>query len=417
MSTIAKRQITVETLLAEACGHCVAISGQNFSGRTRLLKSGVNSPAAKISRPSAYIGPEVYTSVSSLSVTVRDELELHLSGSPHRESVWDLLDQWGLVSHLEQNPFTLSGGEQAALALLCKLALSPSALAIDCAFEQLDLEKKSATLAVLSSGEFGDTATLLADNRLSEVGICCKICPVNDYQLTDIEDCLPLESFQPDALKIVAPTTSGSLKLHQVSFRYKHSAAPVLRRIDCELEPGHIYHLQGKNGAGKSTLARLLCGVLRCQSGRVEFADREIDPWKKPGQIVAYHFQNPDMQLFATTVQEELNVGIRPKDHPVPDDILSSSGLAHVLQCHPMDLPFVSRKRLAMLAILTRDVPWLVIDEPTLGQDDKTCSRIARLLESKASTGVGIILITHSAEFVKTLPVTPLMLHDGDLSM
>ncbi len=413
MSYAAVQQSTVETLLGDARGRCVAITGQNLSGRTRLLQRAVNINRGQSARPCAYIGPEIYTGISSLSMTVRDELELHLTGSPHRESVWRLLDEWGLISHLDQNPFTLSGGEQAALVLLCKLALNPTVLAIDCAFEQLDLNKKSATLAVLASGEFGDTATLLADNRLSEASDCRELRHISGYQLAEIEDKLPLQSINPDALKTAPPKNSGPLRLRRLSFRYKNSIDAALRGIDCDLEPGRIYHLRGKNGAGKSTLARLLCGVLRSESGTIEFANRKINPWKHPGQIAAYHFQNPDMQLFATTVQEELNAGIRAIHQPVPDDVLASCGFADVLRCHPMDLPFVIRKRLALFAVLTRDVPWLVIDEPTIGQDDATCSSIARILESKAESGMGIILITHSEEFPKRLPVTALMLENG----
>jgi ABC-type transport system involved in cytochrome bd biosynthesis fused ATPase/permease subunit len=80
-----------------------------------------------------------------------------------------------------------------------------------------------------------------------------------------------------------------------------------------------------------------------------------------------------------------------------------------------MDLPYVSRKRLALFAGLIRDVPWLVIDEPTIGQDDASCSHIAQILESKAKCGTGVILITHSEEFPKRFPVTSLTLQNGVL--
>jgi energy-coupling factor transporter ATP-binding protein EcfA2 len=408
---------TIETLLAHARGRCVALTGPNFSGRSRLLQSLVNGHDSHNGRPSAYVGPEIYTSISSLALTVRDELELHLTGSPHREAISQLLDEWRIAPHLDQNPFSLSGGEQAALVLLCKLALNPVALAIDCAFEQLDPDKKAATLAVLESGEFGGTGTLLADNRFSEATLCREVRSVSGFPLPQIKDKLPLEPLSFAPLHTHAPHNPGPLKLSGVTFRYKNTAAPALRSLECELQPGHIYHLRGKNGAGKSTLARLLCGVLPCRTGRIQFCNRDINPWKNPGQLVAYHFQNPDMQLFATTVQEELNAGIRPAKEPVPQDILQSSGFAQVLQRHPMDLPFVSRKRLALLSVLTRGTPWMVIDEPTIGQDDSACSAIARMLAIKAERGTGIILITHSEGLPKSLPATTLMLQNGTLTM
>ena len=406
---------TAETLLTDARGRCVALAGQNFSGRSRLLQGATNSFRPRNPRASVYVGPEIYTSISSLGMTVRDEFELHLTGSPHREAVWRLLEEWGLLPHLGQNPFTLSGGEQAALVLLCKLALNPVTLAIDCAFEQLDPDKKAATLAVLESGEFGDTATLLSDNRLSEAALCRDVRSVNGFPLPEIKCELPLDPLRANVLDPEPPKAPGTLNLSGVTFRYKNSSESALRGIDCDLEPGRIYHLRGKNGAGKSTLARLLCGVLSHQEGRIQFRGRDINPWKNPGQTVAYHFQNPDMQMFATTVQEEFNAGVRRSDQLVPSDILQASGLTRVLQSHPMDLPFVSRKRLALICVLARNSPWVVVDEPTIGQDDVSCSVIANMLRAKADRGTGIILITHSERLPNSLHACPLMLQGGIL--
>lgn len=412
-SATAQSRNDIESLLADARSRCVAVAGSNFSGRTRLLQGFLNNSYQQNSRPLAYVGPEIYTSISSLCLTVRDELELHLTGSPHRDAIWRLLDEWGLVPHLDQNPFTLSGGEQAGLVLLCKLALNPAVLLIDCAFEQLDPDKKAATLAVLDSGEFGNTATLLADNRLSESTFIHDIRPVAGYSLPDIKDKLPLEPIQADSLHTKTPGNLGALRLCNVGFRYKNSAELALREINFEFEPGQIYHLRGKNGAGKSTLARLLCGVLPCQSGKIFFGNREIIPWKNPGRIVAYHFQNPDMQLFATTIREELNAGIRPARADVPQDVLKASGFTQMTRIHPMDLPFVSRKRLALFSVLARNTPWLIIDEPTIGQDDITCAAIANILNSLAKSGIGVILITHSEQLPKVLQARTVILQKG----
>lgn len=404
-----------KTLLADASGRCVGIVGSNFSGRTRLLQSTANDSPLPHIRPCVYIGPEVYTSISSLGTTVRDELDLHLTRSPHREAVSVLLDRWGLSSHLNQNPFTLSGGEQAALVLLCKLGLDPRTLAIDCAFEQLDQDKRAATMAVLDSGDFRNTATLLSDNRFSEAPFCTDVRAINAFDLPQLHSKLPLKPLRGDILQFLPPETSGNLQLCDVTFNYRRSHIAALRSISYDFKPGHIYHLRGGNGAGKSTLARLLCGVLSCQNGKIQYKGRDIHPWKHPGQVVAYHFQNPDVQLFSSTVQGEFNAGIRPATHPVPSDVLEASGFADVLQRHPMDLPFVSRKRLALISVMARDTPWVVVDEPTIGQDDISCSAIASILTSKAKCGAGIILISHSLHLLKLLKHQSITLHEGSL--
>ena len=119
------------------------------------------------------------------------------------------------------------------------------------------------------------------------------------------------------------------------------------------------------------------------------------------------------MQLFATTIQEELNAGIRPARADVPQDVLKASGFTQMTGFHPMDLPFVSRKRLALFSVLARNTPWLIIDEPTIGQDDITCAAIAKILNSLAKSGVGVILITHSEQLPNVLQARTVILQKG----
>ena len=95
---------------------------------------------------------------------------------------------------------------------------------------------------------------------------------------------------------------------------------------------------------------------------------------------------------------------------------LQALGLGTVSSSHPLDLPYVLIKRVALAATLAMGSGWIIIDEPTLGQDAIAASAIAQILCSLAAQGVGVIVITHSAEFRNTLDGIELAVSRGTIS-
>jgi energy-coupling factor transport system ATP-binding protein len=113
-----------------------------------------------------------------------------------------------------------------------------------------------------------------------------------------------------------------------------------------------------------------------------------MKPWKSPGQFVGYHFQNPTFQLFAHTVRHQL--ANDTCDVSLPEEF----GLAGMLDVHPLDLPYVLRKRLAIATTIGRQRDCVVFDEPTLGQDANATDAISTILQN-----IGGLRITHSFAF------------------
>src|SRR5262249_12173282 len=113
----------------------------------------------------------------------------------------------------------------------------------------------------------------------------------------------------------MTPNRQGMLSLDGIRFRYRGSSKDVIINASFNLEPGRVYVLEGLNGSGKSTLSKLLAGVLQPTHGEIRFAGRPSSPWKTPGRIVGYHFQNPDLQIFSTTVEEEIGMSVSNNDH------------------------------------------------------------------------------------------------------
>jgi energy-coupling factor transport system ATP-binding protein len=135
---------------------------------------------------------------------------------------------------------------------------------------------------------------------------------------------------------------------------------------------------------------------------------------------VAYHFQNPDLQLFSTTVWSEVLAGPRAlgcseeeasrragralSQLAIPDDFRGA---------HPLDLPFALRKRLALAATISAGTPWIILDEPSLAQDAGNTTAIRFLLTGLAQAGMGVIVISHSRLLTGNLCDHIVTLSDG----
>lgn len=414
-STLNKQQLTT-------------IDGLNFSGRTYLLRlmTGLEtdaegrSPADDIlQQGAAYIGPEIYNAISGLAPTVEEELNIHMTGSRYRKELEEINETLGLNELKQRNPVTLSGGEQAMLTLSCALGLSPGHMAIDSAFEQVSKENRKLLMDWIMRGTFSQTLFFLADNRLSEYSEIRETVSIPDHMGTpEKERQLPLASLKEDMELPLQIQDAVALKLDHLDFKYPQGPH-VIRDFNLTLEPGRIYTLTGKNGAGKSTLAKLLCGVLKPDHGHIRLNQEIYDAWSNPGRQVGYHFQNPDLQLFSTQVEDEISAG--PRAQQVEESqvkvrteaLMTAFGLSGIRAAHPLEMPFVIRKRIALAATLAMGCPWLILDEPTLGQDNTSVLAIKSMIEQMSARGFGIVVISHSQWFRSLLDAEEIKLGDG----
>lgn len=390
--------ISVEAVADGKMGRFVWLTGKNFSGRSAVLHEAcahyANSLGAAISIP-----PEIHNAISGLLPAVQEEILLHVGSREQVPGFWSLAEEWGLLRFSERDPFTLSGGEQSMLVVLCKLALKPKLLALDGALEQLDPDNLRKVLNLFSSG--GSLPELpriiLTHNSLLPENGAEPIWQVPAVAIANVQRQTPppqleVTGFEPP--RVLEPST---IHLVDFAFRYRRGAT-VFRNLNLRLESGRIYRLVGPNGSGKSTLARLLTGVLRPTHGEIRVNGKMFDSYSRPGTLARLHFQSPDSQLFESTVSDELNSLSAIAAHAAA----RFAGLNGFLDQHPFDLPFVLRKRLALTLILNTPAPWLIFDEPTLGQDEDARAVIGHALRRLAASGHGVILISHNAEFARS---------------
>lgn len=181
----------------------------------------------------------------------------------------------------------------------------------------------------------------------------------------------------------------------------------ALDGVDVELETGEKVAIVGQNGAGKTTLVKHLNGLLRPDSGRVMVGD--IDTRETTvaslARHVGYVFQNPDDQLFTRTVRQEVRVGPanlgfeEPTVDALADRAIEAIGLERVAEENPYDIQPSLRKLVAIAAVMAMDTDFVVLDEPTTGQDGAGTARIGGIVTTLAEDGKSVIAITHDIDF------------------
>jgi len=400
--------MNIDAVLTSHPGNPIVLEGDNFSGRTDLLRRCV-ADRSQQGDQAIYLGSCVHRYLSSLMPSVHDELYIHALGARHEKSLFRFAESFGLTRCFSQSPFVLSGGEQVLLTILAKLALEPDVLALDGTLAELDQVNKIRIVQMLRASPIAEkTSTLLTENgyaadRMEDLPIRRSVGEFVTTSRTPPRFCASDFCFIPSI-------NTGCLEAKGIYFGYR-AGSLILRDVCFRLQPGCIYSFEGGNGVGKSTLAQILVGALPLHRGSISFNGRVLNPWKNPGQTVVMHMQNPDFQLFSDSVYKELS--------DLPDFSSGSAarlaGVEDLMTEHPFDLPFVLRKRLTFSIIAHLKRPWFIFDEPTVGQDIQTCDQMVAVLRKMARNGAGIIVISHSQEFIRRLETKRLWLEDGSI--
>jgi cobalt/nickel transport system ATP-binding protein len=184
----------------------------------------------------------------------------------------------------------------------------------------------------------------------------------------------------------------------------------ALENVNFHAEKGKIVALLGPNGAGKSTLFLHFNGILEPTSGTVKIDGENVSYKKKDlmkvRQKVGIVFQNPDDQLFAPTVMEDvafgpMNMGLSKEEVDLRvKESLEKVGMAGFEKKPPHHLSGGQKKRVAIAGILAMNPKIMVLDEPTSGLDPKGASHILKLLYQLNKEGMTIVISTHDVDLV-----------------
>ncbi|MDD1774433.1 MAG: ATP-binding cassette domain-containing protein [Methanobacterium sp.] len=214
------------------------------------------------------------------------------------------------------------------------------------------------------------------------------------------------------------------IETRKLTYHYP-DGTKALEDVDFNAAKGKIIALLGPNGAGKSTLFLHFNGILRPTSGTVQVNGESLKYDKKNlikiRQRVGIVFQNPDDQLFAPTVIEDvafgpMNIGLTEVEvEKRVKEALSKVGMEGYEKKAPHHLSGGQKKRVAIAGILAMKPEIMVLDEPTSGLDPKGASQILRLLYQLNKEGMTIVISTHDVDLVPLYAFSVYIISDGKI--
>lgn len=236
--------------------------------------------------------------------------------------------------------------------------------------------------------------------------------PAEDIPITLAEAIKVLPRWQADRVsehRVVADAQQGSSIIEARELGHVYPGGVIaLREVTLSIGAGEFVAVLGRNGAGKTTFARHLNGLLRPTSGDLVIAGESASK-KQVSELarnVGYVFQNPDHQIFANSVRDEVGYGLKnlgwEPDRIVErvDAVLEQVGMRGLADKHPFNLGKGQRQRLAVASVLALEPQVLVIDEPTTGQDWLGARAMMSLVRELNEAGHTIMMITHDMALV-----------------
>ena len=216
------------------------------------------------------------------------------------------------------------------------------------------------------------------------------------------------------------------IEVKNVTYEYtdEEKTFAAVKNLSLNIERGSFTVILGHNGSGKSTLAKMLNGLNKPTSGDV-FADgintkdeeTEIEVKRKVGMV----FQNPDHQIIASIVEEDVafgpeNLGIPPEEiEKRVEDALKAVDMWEFRKSTPHHLSGGQKQRIAIAGIIAMQPECLVLDEPTAMLDPKGRAEIISTLHRlNQDKGITVVLITHYMEEAENADRV-IVMNDGEI--
>lgn len=399
------------------------------------------------------------------NMTVAEEVAFGLEGRavpPQQigERVQRALASVGLTGLEQRAPWQLSGGQQKRLAIASILAMQPPILVLDEPMAGLDPAGRREVAALLADLKRTTGATVIVTEKDAEFVArwAERVAVLADGQiaLAEAPDALFQQTERLHALGVAAPqmaelaarlraegedaafltaaagaawaarhrpaawpaqpataTTPApelptsqkatpAVAVEAVSFAYP-GGAPALAGLSLTVQPGEFVALVGPNGGGKSTLARHINGLLRPQQGAVALFGQP-SAGRSVGELarsVGYVFQNPDRQIFAATVREEVAFG--PRNLGLAGqaltqrvtEALAAFDLTALAEAPPAVLGYGLRRLVTLASVWAMQPAIWLLDEPTTGLDARLTGLLMERLHTLHSSGHTVLFITH----------------------
>ena len=454
--------------------------GGRLSGQ--VLIHGLNTKETGISELATKVGivledPETQLFTTSVKSEVAFGPEnLSLPPDEIEERVRWALEAVRLSGYEERLPSSLSGGQKQRLAIAANIAMRPDILVLDEATSQLDPVGVEEVLSVVRelNQKYGMTILMATDASEMIARVMDRVVVLNQGQLEVdgtprqifanaglfkklmirspqvsqlatrlINEAHPLPEFPitvPEAsrglqtlLKGTAPNLVEqkkpavecsqvvAIQVEHLDYIYQPLDVHAVKDISFKICQGEFVALIGQNGSGKTTVLKNLLGLLRPTRGRVVVAgqDTRTTAVSEMARHVGFVLQNPDQQLFADTVEEEVAYG--PRNLKLEkelieqriSDALKLVGLEDKRQEFPPALSKGDRAKVVIASALALDPSIVILDEPTTGQDYRGCHQIMQIAQSLHEQGRTVVFVTHHMALVAEYAQRVIVLSGG----
>jgi len=361
------------------------------------------------------------------------------------------------LSHLiHKSPTALSGGQKQRLALASVLALEPRVLVLDEPTSDLDPAGRAELLAAIRALRAErDLTVLMIDPEIDELTWVDRLMVLDQghlalegtpaevwdrsaeldayglkpFTLARLATALGCPGHWPDADEAartilaagwrVAPGTveqlhagdaarrPGEVLLEVDDLRHRYpDGTEALAGVSLTLRQGEFVAVLGQNGSGKTTLVKHLNGILAPTGGDIRLRGRSLRDQAAAvlSRQVGLVFQNPDHQIFAERVRDEVAFGPRLQGLTEAevvrrvDEALEAVDLAGMGDVDPFILTKGSRQRVAVASTLATKPEVIILDEPTTGLDHQELQGMMALIQRLNEAGHTIVIITHAMD-------------------
>ena len=312
----------------------------------------------------------------------------------------------------------LSHGECQRLVLASLLAINPKVLLLDEPTAFLDPAGREDFYRWLGIIK-GSQTVIIVDHHLNEVlPFVDKILNVSAEGEVSIDgsDSVTLPIFNQDLARLIKPhqiKAISELKISGLSFHYPDQKK-LLENVSLNLKSGEISVIKGKNGKGKSTLFKIIAGMIKPISGKVEIhKNNKLIVTKKNFLEIGFVFQNPESHFFYDTIAEEFK-NVADKENL--KYFLSLFFKNINLSSSPFLLSEGEKRRLSILMTVILNKTIILYDEPTFGQDEESILIIKEMILFLQKLGKIQIIISHDHSFINSLEAQVFDLQDEHLT-
>ncbi len=335
-----------------------------------------------------------------------------------------------LAEYLNRSIFALSSGEKQQVAIGSVYALQPKVYIFDEPSANLDYEATKRLAQIMARLKQNGYTIFAVEHRFYYLrDLIDRVFLIRDGQIgqtfTKDEFCsLPERIRISYGLRTSWPERDAdtyqeknshhgnghSFTVKDLAFAYKNGPE-VLRNISFEAHSGDVIGLLGHNGAGKTTLLSVLTGLFKEKKGEICYDGKKLSA-RNRRSLSYLVMQDTDYQLFGSSVEEELSLGVSGDLSEKVTETLEALELLAYREQHPAALSGGQKQRVTIGAAIVKDSPVIYFDEPTSGLDYDSMVRVSRLIEQLSEAGIIIFVVSHDFEFIVRTCTEVLQLDD-----